>query len=56
VAATVTGAIEAGFRVTDAHSTVGFAGATAEEIIARCNAAFTTGGVNLITTQCLAGR
>jgi nicotinamidase-related amidase len=58
VAATVTGAIEAGFRVTvvsDAHSTVDFGGETAEELIARYNAAFTTAGVNLVTTQSLAG-
>jgi nicotinamidase-related amidase len=58
VAATVTGAIEAGFRVTvvsDAHSTWDLGGETAEEIIARYNAAFTTAGVNLVTTQSLTG-
>jgi hypothetical protein len=51
------GTIGAGLRVTvvsDAHSTVDFAGETAGGIIARCNAAFTTAGVNLITTQSLA--
>jgi nicotinamidase-related amidase len=56
VAASVTGAIEAGFRVTvvsDAHSTWDLAGETAEKIIARYNAAFTTAGVNLVTTQSL---
>jgi nicotinamidase-related amidase len=58
VAATVTGAIEVGFRVTvvsDAHSTWDFGGETAQEIIARYNAAFTTAGVNLVTTESLTG-
>jgi nicotinamidase-related amidase len=56
VAATVTGARKAGFRVTvvsDAHSTWDFGGETAEEIIARYNAAFASAGVNLVTTQSL---
>jgi nicotinamidase-related amidase len=58
VAASVTGAIKAGLRVTvvsDAHSTWGFGGETAEEIIARHNAAFAAAGVNLVTTQSLTG-
>jgi nicotinamidase-related amidase len=58
VAATVTGAIKAGLKVTvvsDAHSTWDSGGETAEEIIARHNAAFTTAGVNLVTTQSLTG-
>jgi nicotinamidase-related amidase len=58
VAATVTGAIEAGFKVTvvsDAHSTWDLRDETAEEIIARYNAAFATAGVNLVTTQSLTG-
>jgi nicotinamidase-related amidase len=58
VAASVKGAIKAGFRVTvvsDAHSTWDFGGETAEEIIARLNAAFATAGVNLVTTQSLTG-
>ena len=56
VAATVAGAIEAGLRVTvvsDAHSTWDFAGETAEQIIARHNAAFATAGANLVTTRSL---
>ena len=59
VAATVAGAIKAGFRVTvvsDAHSTWDFGGETAEAIIARHNAAFADAGVNLVTTQSLTGR
>jgi nicotinamidase-related amidase len=58
VAATVKGAIKAGLKVTvvaDAHSTWDFGGETAEEIIARHNAAFATAGVNLVTTQSLTG-
>jgi nicotinamidase-related amidase len=58
VAATVKGAIKAGLRVTvvaDAHSTWDFGGETAEEIIARHNAAFATAGVDLVTTQSLTG-
>jgi nicotinamidase-related amidase len=56
VAATVKGAIEAGFRVTvvsDAHSTWDLAGERAAEIIARYNAAFSAAGANLLTTQSL---
>ena len=56
VAATVTGAIEAGLEVTvvsDAHSTWGFAGETADQIIARHNAAFVAAGAKLVTTQAL---
>ena len=56
VAATVTGAIEAGLEVTvvsDAHSTWDNAGETADQIIARHNAAFATAGANLVTTQAL---
>jgi nicotinamidase-related amidase len=56
VAATVMGAIQAGFRVTvvsNAHSTWDLGGETAEQIIARYNAAFTDAGVNLVTTQSL---
>jgi nicotinamidase-related amidase len=58
VAATVTGAIKAGLKVTvvsDAHSTWGYGGETAEEIITRHNAAFATAGANLVTTQSLTG-
>lgn len=58
VAATVTGAIKAGLKVTvvsDAHSTWDYGGETAEQIIARHNAAFATAGVNLVTTQALTG-
>jgi nicotinamidase-related amidase len=58
VAATVKSAVEAGFRVTvvsDGHSTWDFGGETAEEIIARYNAAFIATGVNLVTAQSLTG-
>jgi nicotinamidase-related amidase len=58
VAATVAGARDAGLRVTvvsDAHSTWDFGGETADEIIARHNAAFATTGVNLVTTRSLTG-
>jgi nicotinamidase-related amidase len=58
VAATVTGAIKAGFRVSvvsDGHSTWDLRGETAAEIIARYNAAFTAAGVNLVTTRSLTG-
>ena len=58
VAATVKGAFKVGLKVTvvsDAHSTWGYGGETAEEIIARHNAAFATVGVNLVTTQSLTG-
>lgn len=56
VAATVTGASKAGFRVTvvsDAHSTWDIGGETAEEIIARYNTAFGSAGVILVTAQSL---
>ena len=56
VAATVKGAIKAGLKVTvvsDAHSTWGYGGETAEAIIARHNAEFAAAGVNLMTTQSL---
>jgi nicotinamidase-related amidase len=58
VAATVNGAIEAGLKVTvvaDAHSTWGYAGETAEQIIARHNAAFASAGVKLVTADALTG-
>ena len=58
VAATVTGAVKAGLKVTvvsDAHSTWDLQGETAEEIIARHNAAFARSGVNLVTTRSLTG-
>jgi len=56
LAATVKGAIKAGFKVTvvsDAHSTWDFGGETAQEIIARHNADFAEAGVNLVTTRSL---
>jgi nicotinamidase-related amidase len=56
MAATVAGAIKAGLKVTvvsDAHSTMDFAGETAEQIITRHNAAFATAGANLVTTRSL---
>lgn len=58
VAATVTGAIKAGFRVTvvsDAHSTWGANGETAAEIIVRHNAGFAAAGANLVTVRLLTG-
>jgi len=58
VAATVTGALGAGLRVTvvaDAHGTWDFGGETAEEIIARHNAAFAAAGARLVTTGSLTG-
>jgi nicotinamidase-related amidase len=58
VAATVTGAMKAGFKVTvvsDAHSTWGFGGETAEQIIARHNDAFAAAGASLMTTKLLTG-
>jgi nicotinamidase-related amidase len=57
VAATVSGAMRAGFRVTvvsDAHSTWDLGDEMAEAIIARHNAAFVKCGVNLVTTRSLA--
>jgi nicotinamidase-related amidase len=56
IAASVKGAVDAGLRVTvvsDAHSTLGFGGESAEEIIGRYNAGFAKSGVNLVTTQLL---
>jgi nicotinamidase-related amidase len=56
VAATVTGAMQAGLRVTvvsDAHSTWDLGDEKAEAIIARHNAAFAKAGVNLVTTRSL---
>jgi nicotinamidase-related amidase len=56
VAATVQGAIKAGFTVTvvaDAHSTWASGGETAEAIIARHNEAFATAGANVVTTESL---
>jgi nicotinamidase-related amidase len=56
VAATVKGAIEAGLKVTvvsDAHSTWDTASETADEIIARHNAAFAAAGANLVSTGSL---
>jgi len=58
VAATVTGAKDAGFRVTvvaDAHSTWDSGGETAEQIIARYNASFATAGAHLVTSRSLTG-
>ena len=58
VAATVKGAFAAGLVVTvvsDAHSTLDTAGESADEIIARHNAAFAAAGVNLVTTKALVG-
>jgi nicotinamidase-related amidase len=58
VAGTVTGAINAGLKVTvvsDAHSTVSWSSETVPEIIARHNAAFAAAGVNLVTTRALIG-
>ena len=56
VAATVTGAMQAGLRVTivsDAHSTWDLGDEKAEAIIARHNAAFAKAGVSLVTTRSL---
>jgi nicotinamidase-related amidase len=56
VAASVTGAIEAGFAVTvvaDAHGTWDWAGETAPQIIARHNALFEAAGARVVTTQVL---
>ena len=58
VAATVTGALAAGLEVTvvsDAHGTWDFGGETADEIIARHNAAFAAAGAKLVTTRSLTG-
>ena len=56
IAATVAGAAESGLRVTvvsDAHSTIGWGGESAEQKIARHNDAFAAAGVNLMTTEAL---
>lgn len=56
VTATVKGALEAGLKVTvvsDAHSTWDYRGETAEQIIARCNAAFAASGAALADTAAL---
>jgi nicotinamidase-related amidase len=56
IAATVSGAIEAGLSVTvvsDAHSTVSWTAETVPQIIERHNAAFAGLGVTLVTTEVL---
>ena len=56
IAATVTGAIDAGLSVTvvsDAHSTVSWSAETVPQIIARHNAVFAAAGVALVTTEVL---
>jgi nicotinamidase-related amidase len=56
VAATVTGAIEAGLSVTvvrDAHSTVSWTAESVPQIIERHNAAFAAAGAHLVTTGVL---
>jgi nicotinamidase-related amidase len=56
VAATVKGAIERGLKVTvvgDAHSTWDWNGETAQQIIARHNAAFEEAGARVVTTGAL---
>jgi nicotinamidase-related amidase len=58
IAATVTGAIDAGLRVTvvsDVHSTGDFGGETASEIVGRHNAAFAAAGATLVTAGDLTG-
>jgi nicotinamidase-related amidase len=58
VAATVKGAMAGGLGVTvisDAHSTWDNGGETAEQIIARHNAAFGEAGAKLVTTKSLTG-
>lgn len=57
IAATVQGAIDAGFKVTvvsDTHGTWNSSGETAGEIIARHNDAFASAGARLVTAQSLA--
>ena len=56
VAATVTGALKAGLKVTvvaDAHGTWDWGGETADQIIARHNAAFADAGATVVTTEVL---
>ncbi len=58
VAATVRGALERGLTVTvvaDAHSTWDFNGETADQIIARHNAAFAASGAVVVTTREITG-
>jgi nicotinamidase-related amidase len=58
VAATVTGALKAGLKVTvvsDAHGTWDWGGETAGQIIARHNAAFADAGATVVTTEALIG-
>lgn len=58
VAATVKGALARGLGVTvvsDAHSTLDSASESAPQIIARHNASFAEGGVDLVTTKALVG-
>ncbi|HEX7761860.1 MAG TPA: isochorismatase family protein [Caulobacteraceae bacterium] len=58
VAATVKGALERGLKVTvvaDAHSTWDFNGETADQIIARHNAAFEAAGAKVVTAEALTG-
>ncbi|WP_304164962.1 isochorismatase family protein [Phenylobacterium aquaticum] len=57
VTATVAGALQAGLKVTvvsDAHSTWDFGGETADQIIARSNAAFAASGARLVASTDLA--
>jgi nicotinamidase-related amidase len=56
IAASVTGAIEAGLSVTvvcDAHSTVSWGAETVPQIIERHNALFAGAGAELVTTEVL---
>jgi len=56
IAATVSGAIDAGLTVTvvcDAHSTVSWGAETVPQIVERHNAVFAAAGARLVTTQTL---
>jgi nicotinamidase-related amidase len=58
VTATTNGALQRGLKVTvvsDAHSTWDWGGETADQIIARCNAAFAAAGATLASTEALTG-
>ncbi|CAN5885762.1 isochorismatase family protein [soil metagenome] len=58
VAATLKGALAAGLKVTvvsDAHGTWDYGGQTADQIIARHNAAFEQAGARVMTTAALTG-
>jgi nicotinamidase-related amidase len=58
VADTVKGALETGLAVTvvsDAHGTWDWGGETADQIIARHNAAFAAAGAQVVTAQSLTG-